>query len=52
MYYIFVNNRVRCCLKSMSEMNIRKEVWWKVVELGKGKLCGLLFEIVKEFIDK
>lgn len=36
----------------MSGMNIRKEVWWKVVELDKCKLCGLLFEIVKEFIDK
>lgn len=51
-HHIFVNKRVRCCSKSMSEMNIRKEAWWKAAESGKGKSCGLSLEIVKEFRDK
>lgn len=51
-HHIFVNNRVRCCSKSMSKMNNRKEVWWKAAESGKGKSCGLSLEIVKELRDK
>lgn len=51
-HHIFVNNRVRCCSKSMSGMNIRKEAWWKAAESDKGKSCGLSLEIVKELRDK
>lgn len=36
----------------MSEMNIRKEAWWKAAESDKGKSCKLSLEIVKELRDK